>query len=251
MSEETAVLTWENNFITRKEEELPNQRIFTEFNKVFISGRIESEFEYSHKTLWETFYRTRVRVKRLSGAEDCVPLIVSNLLIEKHVMNKSLEGKWVEVVGQFRSFNKWGEDGRRHLELFLFVTLINIYDNENELEEAANANLIYLDGYVCRPPVFRITPLGREIADLFIAINRSYGKSDYIPCIVWGRLAKAVSKFEVGDRLQLYGRIQSRKYFKKNLPDGESRDAYEVSVMTVQKVQDLRLEDNLTVEENC
>ena len=245
MSDETGVARRENNVITRREENSPTEKLFSEFNKVFVSGRIEAEFDFSHEVLWEKFYRTRVRVERLSGTEDLVPIVVSDLLIGRERMKTSLEGKWVEVAGQFRSYNKLGEDGRRHLDLFLFVTAINIYDDEDELEEVTNANLIYLDGYLCKPPVFRKTPLGRQITDLLIAVNRPYGKSDYIPCIAWGRVAQWASKFEVGNRVKLYGRVQSREYFKRFSKDteaGEYRDAYEISVMRMQKVEDLRLE---------
>lgn len=245
MSDETGVARRENNVITRREENSPKEKLFSEFNKVFVSGRIEAEFDFSHEVLWEKFYRTRVRVKRLSGTEDLVPIVVSDLLIGRERMKASLEGKWVEVTGQFRSHNKKGDDGRSHLELFLFVTAINIYDDEDELEEITNANLIYLDGYLCKPPVFRKTPLGRQITDLFIAVNRPYGKSDYIPCIAWGRVAQWTSEFEVGNRVKLYGRVQSREYFKRFSKDteaGEYRDAYEISIMRMQKVEDLRLE---------
>lgn len=245
MSDETRVARRENNVITRWEESSSTKRLFSEFNKVFVSGRIEAEFEYSHEVQWEKFYRTRVRVERLSGTEDLVPIMVSDLLIGQKMLKKSLEGKWVEVAGQFRSYNKLGEDGRRHLELFLFVTAINIYEDEDEQEEITNANLIYLDGYLCKPPVFRKTPLGRQITDLLIAVNRPYGKSDYIPCIAWGRIAQWVSEFEVGNRVKLYGRVQSREYFKRYSNDseaGEYRNAYEISVMRMQKVEDLRLE---------
>ena len=245
MSDETSVATRENNVITRWEENSQAKKLFSEFNKVFVSGRIETEFDFSHEVLWKKFYRTRVRVERLSGTEDLVPIVVSDLLIGRERMKTSLEGKWVEVAGQFRSYNKLGEDGRRHLDLFLFVTAINIYDDEDELEEVTNANLIYLDGYLCKPPVFRKTPLGRQITDLLIAVNRPYGKSDYIPCIAWGRVAQWASEFEVGNRVKLYGRVQSREYFKRFSKDteaGEYRDAYEISVMRMQKVEDLRLE---------
>ncbi len=245
MSDETGVARRENNVITRQEENSTTEKLFSEFNKVFVSGRIEAEFEYSHEVMWEKFYRTRVRVERLSGTEDLVPIVVSDLLIGRERMKKSLEGKWVEVAGQFRSHNKEGSDGRKHLELFLFVTAINIYENEDELEEITNANLIFLDGYLCKAPVFRKTPLGRQITDLLIAVNRPYGKSDYIPCIAWGRVAQWVSEFEVGNRVQLYGRAQSREYFKRYSKDseaGEFRDAYEISVMRMQRVEDLRLE---------
>lgn len=245
MSDETGVARRENNVITRREENSPTEKLFSEFNKVFVSGRIEAEFDYSHEVLWEKFYRTRVRVERLSGTEDLVPIVVSDLLIGRERMKTSLEGKWVEVTGQFRSYNKLGEDGRKHLDLYLFVTAINIYDDEDELEEVTNANLIYLDGYLCKPPVFRKTLLGRQITDLLIAVNRPYGKSDYIPCIAWGRVAQCTSEFEAGNRVELYGRVQSRVYFKRFSKDseaGEYRDAYEISVMRMQKVEDLRLE---------
>lgn len=245
MSDETGVAIWENNVITRREENSPTEKLFSEFNKVFVSGRIEAEFDFSHEVLWEKFYRTRVRVERLSGTEDLVPIVVSDLLIGRERMKTSLEGKWVEVAGQFRSYNKLGEDGRRHLDLFLFVTAINIYDDEDELEEVTNANLIYLDGYLCKTPVFRKTPLRRQITDLLIAVNRPYGKTDFIPCIAWGRVAQWASEFEVGNRVKLYGRVQSREYFKRFSKDteaGEYRDAYEISVMRMQKVEDLRLE---------
>lgn len=245
MSDETGVAGRENNVITRREENSPTEKLFSEFNKVFVSGRIEAEFDYSHEVLWEKFYRTRVRVERLSGTEDLVPIVVSDLLIGRERMKTSLEGKWVEVAGQFRSYNKLGEDGRKHLDLFLFVTAINIYDDEDELEEVTNANLIYLDGYLCKPPVFRKTPFGRQITDLLIAVNRPYGKSDYIPCIAWGRVAQWAGELEVGNRVKLYGRVQSREYFKRFSKDteaGEYRDAYEISIMRMQKVEDLRLE---------
>lgn len=238
MSDETGVARRENNVITRREENSPTEKLFSEFNKVFVSGRIEAEFDFSHEVLWEKFYRTRVRVERLSGTEDLVPIVVSDLLIGGERMKTSLEGKWVEVAGQFRSYNKLGEDGRKHLDLFLFVTAINIYDDEDELEEVTNANLIYLDGYLCKPPVYRKTPSGRQITDLFIAVNRPYGKSDYIPCIAWGRVAQWASEFEVGNRVKLYGRVQSREYFKRFSKDSkarEYRDAYEISVMRMQK----------------
>lgn len=239
----------ENNVITRKEENSPRKKIFSEFNKVFVSGILDAEFEYSHEVLRKKFYRTRVRVTRFSGTEDLVPIIVSEGLIEQEI-ESSHEGQWVEIAGQFRSYNKKGEDGRSHLTLFVFVTEINIYKNKEELEEPTNANLIYLDGYICKPPVYRKTPFGRTITDLLIAINRPYGKSDYIPCIAWGRMAQWTSGLEVGTRVQLYGRVQSRKYFKRlqDSAGGEYREAYEISVIRMHQVE-MKLDSNLIVEE--
>ena len=132
-----------------------------------------------------------------------------------------------------------GEDGKRHLQLFLFATGINIYDeNQETIESLVEANMLFLDGYICREPVYRTTPLGREITDLLIAINRPYGKSDYIPCIAWGRTAQWASRLEVGNRVQLYGRIQSREYKKQ----GEVRVAYEISILRMKEVKDFQLE---------
>lgn len=245
MPEETIAERKENNVIARREKNTVTEKPFTEFNKVFISGQIESDFTYSHETFWEKFYQTRVRVLRNSGTEDFIPIIISNLLLGEKNLQKSLKDKWIEVAGQFRSRNYLGTDGYRHLELFLFVNAINIYDNEDELDESTNANLIYLDGYMCKPPIFRITPLGREIADLTIAVNRAYGKSDYLPCICWGRVAQWANQLNVGTRVKLYGRIQSREYFKKFTPDsnaGEYRNAYEISIMRMQEIETLKLE---------
>lgn len=235
----------ETNVITTKEDNSNAGNIFGKFNKIFVSGRIEEEFKYSHQILWENFYETRVIVTRNSGIEDFIPIVISEKLMPKNFLNESFIDKWVEVAGQFRSYNKEGENGKKHLKLFLFVTAINIYEDEDGIEEATDANLIYLDGYICKPPIFRKTPLGREIADLLIAVNRNYGKSDYIPCIAWGRNAKWASYLEVGSRIELYGRVQSREYFKKFSPQseaGEWRVVYEISVMRLQEVTDSRLE---------
>lgn len=250
MSDKNLIVRENNNVIVRQEGVYINEKIFCDFNKVWISGIIEDEFEYNHENFWEKFYRTRVKIERLSGTQDYIPLIVSNMLIY-NISKESLKGKYVEVAGQFRSFNKEGDDGRRHLELFLFATAINIYESEAEFEEVTNANLIYLDGYICKPPVYRTTPLGRQITDLLIAVNRSYNKSDYIPCIAWGRNAQYASEFEVGNRIKLYGRIQSRQYFKRfssGSEEGEMREAYEISIMRLMKVEELLLGEHISDE---
>lgn len=237
MSEKNLETTRDNNVIIRQEA-IFDKNIFGEFNKVWVSGIIEEEFEYSHEIWWEKFYKTRVRVARLSGTEDFVPIIVSDLMMTS-ILDGSLKGKYVEVGGQFRSHSKLGEDGRKHLELFLFVTDINVYESEEEFEDATNANLIYLDGYICKPPVFRTTPFGRQITDLMIAVNRTFNKCDFIPCITWGRIARYASGLEVGNRIKLYGRVQSREYFKRFSPEseeGETRTVYEISIMRMMKV---------------
>lgn len=240
MSDETAVTVTgrENNVITRKEENSPNERLFSEFNKVVISGKIETEFEYSHKTFWEEFYRTKVRVTRYSGIDDFVPIVVSNLILGKHINEKNF-GKFVEVTGEMRTYNKMGEDGHRHLDVFLFLTKIEFFEKE-EKDKLKCDNLIYLKGYICKVPVYRKTPLAREITDLVIAVNRPYGKSDYIPCIAWGRIAQWSSNLKVGSQIELYGRIQSREYFKRskqNPDEGEYKEVCEISIKRMQPVR--------------
>lgn len=239
MLDKTVETRWKNNVIERQDLNSTNGELFSEFNKVFVSGRIEEDFEYSHRTFWKEYYRTRVRITRLSGTDDLVPIVVSNLVLSKEKIKKSLKGKWVEVAGQFRSYNRLGEDGRKHLDLFLYVTLINIYDNKEEMKEIENVNSIYLKGYLCKKPIYRITPLGSQITEVFIAVNRPNGESDYIPCITWDRDAKWSRKLEVGNQVEIYGRIQSRKYFKRYSPDtdeGKYKETYEISTMRIQKV---------------
>ncbi len=231
----TAVATTENFLEVVENESI--EKLFTEFNKAYICGIVEKNLQFSHETMWDCFYITRVKVTRLSGTIDFIPIMVSYKLVND--VNASLEGKWVEIAGQFRSYNYEGEDGKRHLQLFLFATGINIYDeNQETIESLVEANMLFLDGYICREPVYRTTPLGREITDLLIAINRPYGKSDYIPCIAWGRTAQWASRLEVGNRVQLYGRIQSREYKKQ----GEVRVAYEISILRMKEVKDFQLE---------
>lgn len=224
----------ENNILTRLEEN-STKKIFAEFNKCFVAGVIETELEYSHEVYGKKFYRTRVRVKRLSGVEDLVPLIIPNLLIGEEI--PSLKGKWVEVAGKFRSHRKkHKKNGHRPMDLFLSVTSIKIYDEEHELEDTNN--LIYLDGYLCKPPIYREIDKKWKITDFLIAVNRApYDKSDYIPCIAWGKGAHIVRKLEVGDRIQLYGRVQSREYVKRYAPDSEEhKTAYEISASRITEI---------------
>ena len=213
--------------ITRKEENSVTKKIFGEFNKVFVSGRVETDFEYSHQFGWEKFYCTRLLVERKSGEIDFIPLIVSELLLE----DKAIKGKWLEVAGQLRTHKKLGEDGKKHLNVFLFAAEIKVYKEEFELEEVANSNQIYLEGYLCKLPVYR-TPIGREITTILIIVNRAHSGSDCIPCIIWGRWARWARDFEIGTKVQLYGRVQSRI----NLNRGNPREICEVSVMRINKL---------------
>lgn len=189
-------------------------------NQVYLSGQIASAPEFSHEIMGEKFYDTTVSVERLSGQSDVIPITVSDRLME----GQNFEiGNLIGLIGQFRSYNKI-VDGKSKLVLRVFVRELC------ECDENA-PNVIELEGYVCKPPVYRTTPFKREIADLLIAVNRAYNKSDHIPAIAWGRNARYASTFDVGDKIHLVGRIQSRIY-QKSLDDGtiEERVAYEVSI---------------------
>lgn len=201
-------------------------------NQVTISGEIVSEFRFSHELFGEKFYLMDVEVPRLSDSSDKIPVMVSERLVD---IEQDFVGVKIKVEGQFRSYNHHGEKKNRLL-LSVFAREIELVD---EIEEGAKSNQIYLDGFICKEPIYRKTPLGREIADILIAVNRPYGKSDYIPCICWGRNARFASGFEVGTRCAVFGRIQSREYMKKiSEEQSEKKVAYEVSVNKVEVPED-------------
>ena len=176
-----------------------------ENNQVSMVGVVASEFVKSHEVYGEGFYMVDILVKRLSGSEDRIPLMVSERLVD---VTQSYLGEYIQVQGQFRSYNRH-EEKKNRLVLSVFVRELTFVEEE---DDSVETNLIELNGYICKPPVHRMTPLGREIADVLLAVNRPYGKSDYIPCICWGR-------------------IQSREYIKKlSETETEKRTAYEVSV---------------------
>ena len=190
-------------------------------NKVYICGEIVSEATFSHEVYGEGFYEFFVRVARLSGQADILPVTLSERLIQGGMLCK---GKTLCAIGQFRSYNKI-EGGKSKLMLTVFVREL--------LDElpGKNPNSILLSGYICKPPVYRTTPFNREIADVLIAVNRAYNKSDYIPCIAWGRNARFVKNAKVGQNIQISGRIQSRKYIKRiDEETTQERTAYELSV---------------------
>lgn len=199
-----------------------------ENNQVTMIGEIVSEFEFSHEVYGEGFYLVYISVSRLSDSVDYIPLMVSERLVD---VTQSYIGETISVSGQFRSYNRH-EEKKNRLILSVFVRELEFVD---EIEDDIKSNQIYLDGYICKEPIYRKTPLGREIADLLVAVNRSYGKSDYIPCICWGRNARYASSFEVGSHVEVYGRIQSREYIKKiGEEQTEKRVAYEVSVNKIE-----------------
>ena len=206
-----------------------------ENNRVCNIGEVVSEFTFSHEVFGEGFYIANVSVNRLSDMVDIIPLMISERLID---VTKDYRGMKIEVSGQFRSYNRH-EGVKNKLVLSIFVRELRFIEDEDIPEEQSKSNQIFLDGYVCKPPIYRKTPLGREIADILVAVNRPYGKSDYIPCIAWGRNARFASGFEVGEHVQILGRIQSREYIKKlTETETQKRIAYEVSVSKLECVEE-------------
>lgn len=201
-----------------------------ETNVVNLRGELDDNLEFSHEIFGEKFFNAKIKISRLSNSCDILPMTVSERLLEE--LNFE-ENKNVNVIGQLRSYNKSIGD-KNKLILTVFVREIKPVKEENK-----DPNSIYLDGYICKSPVYRTTPLGREITDLLVAINRPYNKSDYIPSIVWGRNAKFAKNLKVGDRIQLWGRVQSRTYEKKiDENNVVNKVAYEVSVSKIKKADD-------------
>lgn len=201
-------------------------------NKVTVIGEVATDFTYSHEVYGEGFYVTELKVNRLSSQADLIPLLVSERLMD---VTRDYKGVTIEASGQFRSYNRH-EGVKNRLVLSVFVREVNFLES---FTDYTKTNQIFLDGYICKSPIYRKTPLGREIADLLVAVNRPYGKSDYIPCIAWGRNARFASNFEVGNRIQLWGRVQSREYTKKiDDETSEKRIAYEVSISKLDQIDE-------------
>ena len=196
-------------------------------NKVFLSGVVVEKPTFSHETYGEGFYEVKLSVPRLSEHTDILPVTVS----EKFLKDFSL-GQEVALKGQFRSFNKLnGEKSKLVLNVFAREII--------EKNETLNPNIIEITGFLCKPPVFRTTPFNREICDILVAVNRAYNKSDYLPCIAWGRNARYIKDAPVGKKLEIVGRIQSRDYQKK-LESGEvvTKTAYEISIGRINIVEE-------------
>ncbi|MDF2595595.1 MAG: single-stranded DNA-binding protein [Clostridia bacterium] len=195
-----------------------------ENNEVLLIGKVVSDIRFSHKVYGEGFYTFDLEVPRLSDSYDILPVTISERLLPTI---GNIEGKILEVLGQFRSYNQY-EEGKNRLILTVFILEAK---EVSEQELLKNKNYIYLNGYVCKDPVYRTTPFGREITDILLAVNRSYHKSDYIPCITWGRNARFAESLSIGDHIQVWGRIQSRVY-QKRLETGETstKVAYEISI---------------------
>jgi len=199
-------------------------------NTLTLSGVLLDTPVFHHDTFGEKLYTAEVSVERLSGTADILPVTIPESLL---LIGQFVKGSKIAFEGQIRTYNKLvGNESR--LVLTCFVQRLLPHDTED------NANRTMLYGTICRPTTYRVTPFGREVCDLMVAVNRAYGKSDYIPCVAWGRTAQYSSRLQVGDKVSIQGRVQSRKY-DKLLPDGSliRRDAYEVSVVRLSKTIDL------------
>ena len=199
-------------------------------NEVQLEGVVSGPLSESHEIYGEVFYKFHFKVPRLSESEDDLIITVSERILSNFTIE---EGDELQIEGQFRSYNNYTGEGSR---LILTVFAKNIY---KMTEDFPSPNAIFLNGFICKPPTYRTTPFGREIADVLLAVNRHYGKSDYIPCIAWGRNAKFCAHLEVGTNLKVWGRIQSRVYKKKiSEEEDEEKTADEVSVSKLEIVKD-------------
>ena len=218
---------------------------YSENNYLTLVGKITSEKVFSHEIYGESFYIFNLEVPRLSGTADCIPITISERLISNFDLSI---GKEVEIEGQFRSYNTY-ENQRSRLVLTVFAKDIREHQvNEEESLRERISNEVVLVGYICKKPIYRQTPFGREISDILLAVNRAYNKSDYIPCIAWGRNARFCENLEIGTEVKVVGRVQSRNYEKKH-EDGtvEQKVAYEVSVGSLEfanKNDDVKQEEN-------
>lgn len=207
-----------------------------ENNQVTLSGEIAENFQFNHEGYGEKFYTTHVLVQRKSGFIDSVPIMVSERLVN---VGADWIGQIVKVAGRFQSYNKY-QEGKSRLILFVFVDDFMNWTDDGEEAIPDNENKIVLEGYICKQPIYRVTPLGREISDFLLAVNRNYNKTDYIPCIAWNRNARYVSHMHIGQKLHIEGRIQSREYQEKLDDESyEKRTAYEVSVSRLHELEEM------------
>ena len=225
---------------------------YLENNYLTLVGKVTGEKKFSHEIYGESFYVFNLEIPRLSGNSDIIPITVSERLLKEETLQ---EGKKLLIKGQFRSYNSY-ENEKNRLILTVFAKDI-VELEENEVEEEENeivkketiTNEVVLVGYICKKPIYRQTPFGREISDLLLAVNRAYNKSDYIPCIAWGRTARFCQNLEVGSQVKVVGRVQSRTYEKKH-EDGsvETRIEYEVSVGSLEVIDEKNEENEIETE---
>ena len=213
------------------------ENTYFENNKVTVAGEVCSDLTFSHMIYGERFFRFRLRIPRLSENFDVINITISERFFSEI---EPVYGDLLHVEGQFRSYNNFSETGNR-LILTVFVKDI---ERITDLAEFTNPNQIYLSGYICKAPVYRTTPFQREIADILLAVNRFYNKSDYIPCIAWGRNAKFAERLVVGTHLKIWGRIQSREY-QKRVDDNNFiiKTAFEVSVSKMEISSECAVEE--------
>ena len=226
---------------------------YLENNHLVLIGKVASEKKVSHEIYGERFFNFNLEVPRLSEISDIIPITIS----ERLITDTNLEvGTKVAIEGQFRSYNGY-ENEKSKLILTVFAKDIKIVDEdehqeeENESKRELNSNEVTLNGYICKKPIYRQTPFGREIADILLAVNRTYNKSDYIPCIAWGRNARFCQNIEVGTCVKVVGRVQSRGYEKKH-EDGtvEQRTAYEVSIISLEVMDETDNKEQIEETEN-
>lgn len=221
---------------------------FADNNHIILVGKITDEKKFSHEIYGEKFYTFDLSVPRLSGNADIIPVTISERLFKEEDL---VVDKKVKITGQFRSYNSY-ENERNRLILTVFAKDIEFLPNQEEEIVASKdlvSNEVVLTGYICKTPIYRQTPFGREIADILLAVNRAYNKSDYIPCITWGRNARYCSKMEVGTEVKVVGRVQSRAYEKKH-EDGtvEQKIAYEVSISNLEVIDNDKKSDESSNE---
>lgn len=224
---------------------------YLENNYLTLVGKVTGEKEFSHEIYGERFYIFKLGIPRLSGNQDIIPITISERLIGEDTLQ---EGKRLLVKGQFRSYNSYENEKNR---LILTVFAKDVMEVEDKEEEEENeivrkdtiTNEVVLVGYICKKPIYRQTPFGREISDILLAVNRAYNKSDYIPCIAWGRNARFCQNLEVGSQVKVVGRVQSRTYEKK-YEDGtaQTRIAYEVSVGSLEVIEEKTVEKEETTD---
>lgn len=223
---------------------------YSDNNHITLVGKVTSEKRFSHEIYGEKFYIFDLSIPRLSGNADNIPITISERLLPENEL--PIDSK-ISVEGQFRSYNSYqGEKNRLILTVFAKeITFIENQEEEIPVGKDITTNEVVLDGYICKKPIYRKTPFGREIADILLAVNRSYNKSDYIPCIAWGRNAKFCENVPVGAEIRVIGRVQSREYEKKH-EDGtiEKRIAYEVSVSSLEIIDKNTDENEEAVQEN-
>ncbi len=209
---------------------------YLENNHLVLVGKVTSDKKFSHEIYGESFYIFDLEVPRLSGNSDIIPITIS----ERLILEKELEiGDKVAIEGQFRSYNSY-ENEKNRLILTVFAKDIKYLSQEDEEDSSEKvSNEVTLVGYICKKPIYRQTPFGREISDILLAVNRAYNKSDYIPAIAWGRNARFCQNIEVGTKVKITGRVQSRNYEKK-FEDGttQTRTAYEVSISSLEIVNE-------------